>query len=94
MMYILCYLVVGHSGGLILGAVSPSLLSPYISSPSVFFVERRLFRVLRPCPSVVSSDFEKCLVTAFAVKPGQDKNCIFFIAATHVGLVGNPAAAS
>ncbi len=42
---------------------------------------------------VVFSDSGKCLVTAFAVRPGHNANCLFFIAGTHVGLVGNPAAA-
>ncbi len=42
---------------------------------------------------VVSSNSGKCLVTAFDVRPGRDANCLFLIAATHVGLVGNPAAA-
>ncbi len=60
--------------------MSLSLLSLYMSSPTVVFVEWRLLHVLRPCPFVVSSDSGKCLVTTFAVRPGHNANCLFLIA--------------
>jgi hypothetical protein len=45
------------------------------------------------CLFIVSLLVGKFLATAFMVRPGHDAYCLFFIAATHVGLVGNLATA-
>jgi hypothetical protein len=45
---------------------------------------------VQPCPFVISSNSGKSLVT---VRPSHNAICLFLIAATHVGLAGNPTTA-
>ena len=59
----------------------------------VFLVDLNPLGVRRPCPLFVSSESGKWRRTASKVSPGHDANCLFLIALSHVGLVGNPAAA-
>ncbi len=64
-----------------------------LSLVSLGWVNRSPLLTFLPCPFVVLSFSGKCLATAFTVSPGNDAYCLFFIAAIHVGFVGNPAAA-
>ena len=53
------------------------------------WVDRSPLLTFLPCPFVVLSLSGKCLATAFTVSPDHDAYCLFFIAAIHVGFVGN-----
>jgi len=56
-------------------------------------VERSPLGALRPWPFDVSSESGKWRVAVSAVSPGQDAKCLFLIAFSQVGFVGNPGAA-
>ncbi len=57
----------------------------------VCLVDHSLLGVRCPCPLCVLSESGKWRLTASVVSPGQDENCLFLIAFSHVGLVENPA---
>jgi len=49
--------------------------------------------VFLACLFNVSSDYGKYFCTIAPVSPGKDTYCPLLVALSHVGLVGNPAAA-
>jgi len=63
------------------------------SAGGTALVERSPLGALRPWPFDVSCESGKWRVAASAVSPGQDAKCLFLIAFSQVGFVGNPAAA-
>ncbi len=57
----------------------------------VCLVDRSPVRVRPPSPLGVLSKSGKWHLTASFGSPGQDENCLFLIAFSHVGLVGSAA---
>ncbi len=69
-----------------MGWMSPPM--SFLLLVGVVLVNRRLLLIFLPCPLCVSSDSRKCFMTASAMRPGHNANCLFLIAVSHVGLVG------
>jgi hypothetical protein len=54
-------------------------------------VKRKPLGVFLPWPLCVSSELGKCFLAALRVNPGHDVKCLYWMVASHVGLVVNPA---